>query len=123
MLFGDVTPAWTEPLPHHLWTSGIGLCTSFAIATNENARIDPAYIRYSATHRIASKSDETKSVVVIDSGPGHAFGLAEGEIIGNWENRSGKVWWRNGGKMIEPVNIATAEDAMKPCLDQLWKRC
>ncbi|KAI4609586.1 uncharacterized protein J4E87_011044 [Alternaria ethzedia] len=122
-LFGDVKPAWTEPLPPYLWTSGIGLCTSFAIATNGHASIDAAYIEYPAAHRIASKSDESQSAVVIDSGPGYAFELAEGESISNWENRSGNVWWRNGGKMIKPVNIATAEEAMKLCLDQLWKKC
>jgi hypothetical protein len=73
-------------------------------------------------HRMASKSDEAKSALIIDSGRGYVFELSDKEMVSNWENRSGKVWYQSSGKMIEPVTIETPEEAMKLCLDQLYKK-
>ncbi|KAF1836882.1 hypothetical protein BDW02DRAFT_628445 [Decorospora gaudefroyi] len=95
------------------------LCTAFAIAANQSSQIGGSYSEYKGKHRNAIKLDVTNgSAVVIDSGRGAALQLEAGERSGDWHNTAGKVSWRE----MTPVEVAFHEDAMRLCLDQMFRR-
>jgi hypothetical protein len=121
-LFGGEKPEWNDPLPKHLWSQGTGQCTSFSVAINQLSGIGAEYVEYQATHRLANKIDSQNSALIIDSGRTYAFQLDSGKQIENWENRDGKVYFQSGNKSLEPMKVTSHEEAMKLCLDQLFRK-
>jgi hypothetical protein len=100
-LFGKKKPNWDD-IPETLWAGGNGLCTSFAIAVNEESGLGAKYINYTqhrAAHRI---NDDTKSVVVIDSAARQIFELDNGGERGNWEDQGVPCpeWTNNEGNVV-----------------------
>jgi hypothetical protein len=99
-LFGESKPEWNQEIPDHLWDSGTGMCTTFAIYVNEKADLCGTYIRYrdkklNEKHRAVHKPcDDTKTTLVVDSGALHVFELRDKESIKDWKNAKGQIVWR-----------------------------
>jgi hypothetical protein len=92
---------------------------AFAIAANQSSKIEATHNEYKGKHRNATKTDiANNSAIVIDSGRGEAFQLKAEETSGDWVNTAGKVVWKD---MI-PIDVASHQDAMKLCLDQLYRK-
>ncbi|KAG9384750.1 hypothetical protein A1F94_004297 [Pyrenophora tritici-repentis] len=67
-------PEWDDMFPDSLWNTGTGLCTSFAICVNINAKTNGTYMRYrekkkkTEKHRAVLKENiETRTTLLIDS--------------------------------------------------------
>ncbi|KAF2820799.1 hypothetical protein CC86DRAFT_411622 [Ophiobolus disseminans] len=117
--FGEEPAQWTKPLPENLWSQGTGQCTAFAVRVNQSLNIGGTYNEYPRQHRNASKMDSaSKATIIIDAGYGEAFQLQDGESKDACTNVLGKVKWRG----TDPVEVASHEEAMNCCLNQLVKK-